>query len=67
MAIFGDYDIQELSDNDISINDISFRSSDMSVCTVDEDGTIHPVSPGTSVITVQGEDCRYTLDVYVSE
>ena len=67
MAVFRDYDIEEMSGYHININNIKFRSSDTSVCTVKKDGTIHPVSPGTAVITVQGDDCKYTLDVYVSE
>lgn len=67
MAVFGDYDISELSGYSININNIKFRSSNESVCTVKKDGTIKPVSPGTSVITVECETCKYTLDVYVSE
>ena len=67
MAIFGDYELQEMSEYDIKVHNIEFRSSDVSVCIVEEDGKIRPIAPGTAVITVQGENCRYTLDVYVSE
>lgn len=67
MAMFGDREIRELSGYDMNTNNIKFRSSDTSVCTVGKDGTIKAVSPGTSVITVEGEGCRYTIDVYVSE
>ena len=67
MAIFGDYELQEMSEYDIKVHNIEFKSSDVSVCIVEEDGKIRPIAPGTAVITVQGENCRYTLDVYVSE
>ncbi len=67
MAIYGDYDVDELSGYSININNIKFRSSDESVCTVKKDGTIKPHSAGTSVITVECESCKYTIDVYVSE
>ena len=67
MAVFKDYDISELTGYKMNVNNISFRSSDESVCTVKKDGTVRPVGAGVSVITVQGEECRYTVDVYVSE
>ena len=67
MAIFGDYGLQELGQRDIGVNDIQFKSSNESVCLIDEEGIIKPISPGISVITVQGEDCRCTIEVYVSE
>ena len=66
MAVFDDYEIHELSGYEINSNDITFRSSDTSVCTVEKDGQIKPLHEGTCVITVEGEDCRYTVDVYVS-
>ena len=65
MAVFDNYDIRELSGYEINSNSITFRSSNPSVCTVARDGKVIPVSEGTSVITVEGEDCRYTVDVYV--
>ena len=67
MAVFDNYDIHELSGYEIIANDISFRSSDPSVCRIANDGKITPVSAGTSVITVDGIGCRYTLDVYVTD
>ena len=67
MAIFGDYDLQEFTERDISLHEITFRSSNESVCIVDEEGIIYPVAPGASVITVQHENCRYTIEVHVSE
>ena len=67
MAVFEDYSIDELTGYELSAYEIEFRSSDTSVCRVDADGTLTPVSPGTAVITVQGEDIRYTLDLYVWE
>ena len=66
MAVFDDYEIHELSGYEINTNDITFRSSDTSVCTVERDGRIKPLQEGTCVITVEGENCRYTVDVYVS-
>ena len=67
MAVFDNYDIHELSGYEINANNITFRSSDESVCTIEKDGTITPVSAGTAVITVDADNCRYTLDVYVSD
>ena len=67
MAVFRNFDIHELSGYEINYHNIKFRSSNTSVCTVKKDGTVNPVGPGVSVITVSGEDCRYTVDVYVSE
>lgn len=67
MAIYEDYDIHELSGYEINTHNLKFRSSDTSVCQVSKDGTIELIGPGTSVITVKGENCQYTLDVYVEE
>ena len=67
MAVFRDYDIHELTGYEMNIHNIKFRSSNESVCRIKKDGTITAVGAGVSVITVQGEDCRYTIDVYVSE
>ena len=67
MAVFANYDIHELSGYEINSNSITFRSSDTSVCTIEKDGTLKIHQPGTAVITVAGEDCRYTIDVYVTE
>lgn len=67
MAVFDNYDIHELSGYEIVANDIAFRSSDPSVCIIEKDGKITPVSAGTSVITVEGTGCRYTIDVYVTD
>ena len=67
MAVFRNYDIHELSGYEINVNDIKFRSSDTSVCRVKKDGTLTPVKPGTSVITIECEGCRCTIDVYVTE
>ena len=67
MAVYKDYDIEELSGYEMNVHNISFRSSNPSVCTVKKDGTVTPVGPGASVITVRSEDCKYTVDVYVSE
>ncbi len=67
VAEFGDHDLEELSGYDLNFYNITFRSSDISVCCVADDGTLSPIVPGTAVITVQGDDCRYTLDVHVTE
>ncbi|MCR5686634.1 MAG: exo-alpha-sialidase [Lachnospiraceae bacterium] len=67
MAVFGDYDIHELSGYEINAYDIHFSSGDLSVCRVEKDGTIKIVAPGQTVITVEGENCRYTLDINVRE
>ncbi len=67
MAVFDDYDIHELSGYELNSNNIRFRSSDTSVCTVGRDGKITPLQEGVSVITVEAEDCTYTVDVYVRE
>lgn len=67
MAVFRDYDIRELTSYEMSIYNVTFRSSDTSVCTVNKDGRITTISPGVSVITIDCDDCRYTLDIYVSE
>ena len=67
MAVFRNYDIHELSGYEINVNDIKFRSSDTSVCRIAKDGTLTPVSAGTSVVTIECEGCRCTIDVYVTE
>ncbi len=67
MAVFRDYDIHELTGYEMNIHNIRFRSSNESVCGVKRDGTIVPYGAGVSVITVSGDDCRYTIDVYVKE
>ena len=67
MAVFRDYDIHELTGYEMNVHNIKFRSSNEEVCRIKKDGTITTVGAGVSVITVQGEDCRYTIDVYVSE
>ncbi|MBR6158943.1 MAG: hypothetical protein IKQ40_01480 [Lachnospiraceae bacterium] len=67
VAEFEDHELSELTGYDCIFYNIRFRSSDVSVCRVLEDGTVIPVSPGFSVIYVEGNDCRYTLEVYVTE
>jgi hypothetical protein len=67
MAVYKDYDIEELSGYEMNVHNLYFRSSNPSVCTVKRDGTITVTGPGASVITIRGEDCKYTVDVYVSE
>ena len=67
MAVFADYDVHELSAYERSNHHISFRSSKPSVCSVKNDGTLKPHSVGSCVITVQADECRYTVEVYVSE
>ncbi len=67
MAVFSNYDIHELSGYELNVHNIKFRSSNPSVCTIKKDGTVRLVGPGTSVITVDCDECRYTIDVYVSE
>ncbi len=67
MAVYKDYDIEELSGYEMNVHNLYFRSSNPSVCTVKRDGTITATGPGASVITIRGEDCKYTVDVYVSE
>ena len=67
MAVLGNYDIDELSGYEINVNDIKFRSSDTKVCRIDKDGTLTPVSAGTTVISIEGDGCRCTIDVYVTE
>lgn len=66
MAVFGDYDLEELSDFEITSNNIRFRSSDSTIVRVGKDGTLTPVSNGSAVITVEADNCRYTVDVYVN-
>lgn len=65
MAVFDDYEIHELSGYEINSNNITFRSSNPYVCTVEKDGRITPIQEGTSVITIEAEDCKYTLEIYV--
>ncbi len=67
MAVFEDYSIDELTGYELSAYEIEFSSSDRSVCRVDADGTLTPVSPGSAVITNRGEDIQYTIDLYVWE
>ena len=67
MALFRNYEIHELSGYEINVNDIKFRSSDTSVCRVKKDGTLTPVKAGTSVISIEGDGCRATIDVYVTD
>ena len=67
MAVFADYDVHELSKYERNKHNVTFRSSKPSVCSVKNDGTLTPRSAGCCVITVQADDCRYTLDVYVTE
>ncbi len=67
MAIFGDYDIRELSGYELKAYDIRFKSSNPYACTIDEDGTVTPVGTGDSVISVISDDCRFTIDVHVTE
>lgn len=67
MAVFRDFDVHELTGYEMNVHNIKFRSSNEAVCTIKKDGTIRAVGAGVSVITIQGEDCRYTIDVYVSE
>lgn len=67
MAVFGDYDLHELSGYELNAYNVKFTSSDTSVCTISKDGTITPIHPGSSVITVDSDDCKYTIEVYVTE
>ena len=67
MAIFGDYSISELSGYELNAYDISFRSSNPSACIIEEDGTLKPIAPGDSVITVTADGCRCTIEVHVTE
>lgn len=67
MAVFADYDVHELTKYERNKHNVTFRSSRPSVCSVKNDGTLKPHSAGVTVITVQADDCRYTLDVYVTE
>ena len=66
MAVFEDYDLEELSGYEINSNNIKFRTSDASIVRVSKDGTLTPVSNGTAVITVEADNCKYTVDVYVN-
>ncbi len=45
---------------DATNKNVSWTSSDPSVATVDEHGVVHPVAPGTAVITVTTEDGGFT-------
>ena len=67
MAVFADYDLHELSAYERNRHNVKFKSSKPSVCSVKNDGTLKPHSVGSCVITVQCDDCRYTVDVYVGE
>ena len=67
MDVFINYEIHELSGYEINSNEITFRSSDTSVCRVKKDGTLTPVKAGTSVISIEGDGCRATIDVYVRD
>ena len=67
MAVFADYDVHELSAYERNKHNVKFKSSKPSVCSVKNDGTLKPHSVGSCVITVEADDCRYTVDVYVSE
>ena len=66
MAVFEDYSLEELSGYEINSNNLKFRTSDASVVRVSKDGTLKPVSSGQAVITVEADNCRYTVDVYVN-
>ena len=67
MAVFGDYELHELSGYELNAYDIKFSSSDTSVCSVKKDGTLKPISPGEAVITVEAENCRCSIDIIVRE
>ncbi|MCR5591603.1 MAG: hypothetical protein K6F73_08715 [Lachnospiraceae bacterium] len=67
LAVFGDYELHELSGYEINSYNIKFSSSDLSVCQVKKDGTLKPISPGKTVINAKGDNCTFTLEVYVRE
>jgi len=67
MAVFGNYDIREMSGYELTAYEIEFKSSNPYVCTVEKDGTIKPIQAGDAVITVSAEGCRCTIDVHVTD
>ena len=68
MAIFGNYDLKELSNMQIMGYGVTFSSSDNSVCSVSPDGTLSPRSEGESTITVRsGGGLKYEIEVHVSQ
>ena len=65
---YADYSQCELSIKELSMYGISFFSDDTSVCAMLEDGTIIPVSPGDTRITVSSEGgLSYSVPVTVTK
>ena len=68
MAIFGNYDVKELTNTQIVGYGVSFSSSDNSVCTVHPDGTLTPVSAGDARVTARaGGGQEYSIEVHISQ
>ena len=67
MAVFGNYDIKELSNVQIVGYGVTFTSSDTSVLYLLPDGTLTPVSAGDAIVTVRsGGGLEYSINVHVS-
>ncbi|MCR4670482.1 MAG: glycoside hydrolase [Saccharofermentans sp.] len=68
MAIFGNYDLKELTNTQIVGYGVSFTSSNNSVCSLHPDGTLVPVSPGDATVTVRaGGGFEYSIEVHVTQ
>lgn len=67
VAQFGDYELRDMEGYFLNFYNITFRSSDTSVCLVSDDGTLTPVTPGCAVISVEANDCKYTIEVHITQ
>lgn len=68
MAVFGNYDVHELTNEEIIWYGITFSSSDMSLCSVGADGTVLPLKEGETQITVKSRSgLEYTVDVIIKD
>ncbi|MCR4807897.1 MAG: Ig-like domain-containing protein, partial [Lachnospiraceae bacterium] len=68
MAVFENYDIRELGNTGILGYGVTFSSSNPSVASVLGDGTVTPISPGSTVVTARtGGGIEYSVNVNVTE
>lgn len=68
MAVFGNYDIKELTNIQIVGYGVTFTSSDTSVLYLIPDGTLTPVAAGDATVTVRSAGgLEYSIKVHVSD
>ena len=68
MAVFGNYDVHELTNEEIIRYGVTFSSSDTDLCSVGADGTILALKEGETQVTVKsGNGLEYTVDIIIKD